>query len=149
MHYRCLFTLLNWLCAGRIRLGWAHDVFTITYHMLIHFHAYVLYISLYSYILNCIRTFLIVFFSLSLSLSLVCVSCIMAPKCKFVPSQNPLHSGASTSFDPTPSLVWFHDEKAKTNFLKNFSRWGIHSERQVILSDFSDTDLPTVIHSRG
>ena len=28
-------------------------------------------------------------------------------------------------------------------------RRGIHSERQVILSDFSDTDLPIVIHSRG
>ena len=32
---------------------------------------------------------------------------------------------------------------------KNFSRYDIHSKRQVILSDFSDTDLPTVIHSRG
>ena len=33
--------------------------------------------------------------------------------------------------------------------MENFSRRGVHSERQVILSDFSDTDLPTVIHSRG
>ena len=31
----------------------------------------------------------------------------------------------------------------------NFSRRGIHSECQVILSDFADTDLPFVIHSRG
>ena len=44
MHFRCMFTLLNWLCAGRIGLGWAYDVFTIAYHMLMHFHAYVLYI---------------------------------------------------------------------------------------------------------
>ena len=44
MHFRCMFTLLNWLCADRIGLGWAHDVFTIAYHMLMHFHAYVLYI---------------------------------------------------------------------------------------------------------
>ena len=33
--------------------------------------------------------------------------------------------------------------------MENFSRRGIHSERQVILSDFSDIDLPTVTHSRG
>ena len=29
------------------------------------------------------------------------------------------------------------------------SRRGIHSESQVILSDFADIDLPSVIHSRG
>ena len=33
-------------------------------------------------------------------------------------------------------------------FSKNFSRWGIHLECQVILSDFYNTDLPTVIYSR-
>jgi len=33
--------------------------------------------------------------------------------------------------------------------LENFSRRGVHSERQVILLDFFYTDLPTVIHSRG
>ncbi|KAL0001465.1 hypothetical protein SO802_015246 [Lithocarpus litseifolius] len=32
---------------------------------------------------------------------------------------------------------------------ENFSRRGIHSECQVILADFSDTDLPIVIYSRG
>ena len=73
----------------------------------------------------------------------------MAPKRKSVLSQNPLRFGASTSSDPTPSSIRFRDEKAKTDFFKNFSRWGIHSERQVILSDFSDIDLPTIIHSRG
>ena len=74
----------------------------------------------------------------------------MAPKQKFVPSQNPLCSVTSTSSsDPTPSSVWFHDEKARKDFLENFSRQGVHSERQVILSDFFDTDLPTIIHSRG
>jgi len=87
--------------------------------------------------------------SLSLPLTLVCS---MAPKRKSIPSQNPLHSGASSSSSPsgsTPSHVWFRDKKAKSNFLENFSRRGIHLECQVVLSDFSDTDLPTIFHSRG
>ena len=86
------------------------------------------------------------FFILSLSLALVCS---MAPKRKFTLSQNPLHSEASSSSDPTPSFVWFHDNEARKDFSENFCRRGIHSERHIVLSDFSDTDLPTVIHSRG
>ena len=35
------------------------------------------------------------------------------------------------------------------NFLENFCRRGIHSKRHVVLLDFSDTGLPTVIHNRG
>ena len=76
----------------------------------------------------------------------------MAPKRKSIMSQNPLCSRASSSSspsDPTPSHVRFCNEKAKLDFLENFSRRGIHSERQVILSDFNDIDLPTVIYSRG
>ena len=73
----------------------------------------------------------------------------MAPKRKFVPSRNPPHSGASSSFDPTPSHIWFRDEDARKAFLENFSRQGIHSKRRVILADFANTDLPDVIHSRG
>ena len=73
----------------------------------------------------------------------------MAPKCKSTPAQNPLHSGASSSTDPSPSIVRFCDDDAFKAFLKNFSRRGIHSKCQVILSDFADTDLPSVIHSRG
>ena len=72
----------------------------------------------------------------------------MAPKRKSTLSRNPLRSKASTSFDSTPSSIQFHDEDAQKAFSKNFSRRGIHSKCQVILSDFSDTDLPTVIHSR-
>ena len=67
---------------------------------------------------------------------------------KSTPSQNPLRSGTSTSSDPIPFFVQFHDEKAKMDFFENFSRRGIHLERQVILLDFFDTDLSTVIHSR-
>ena len=111
---------------------------------------------------SCIRTFnffffyivLLVLFWLSLSLSLslfLALVYTMALKCKSTPSQNPLRSGASTSSssDPTPSHVLFHDEKARKDFSENFSRWGIHSECQVILSDFSDIDLLTIINNRG
>ena len=74
----------------------------------------------------------------------------MAPKRKSVPSQNPLRSGTSTSSsNPTPSYVRFRDEKARKDFLENFSRQGVHLERQVNFSDFSDIDLPTIIHNRG
>ena len=116
MHDSCVFTLLNWLCAGRIRLGWAHAIFTIAYHMLMHFHAYVPYIF---YIL--IYWFYLVLFCvfLSPSLSLVYISCVMVPKHNSTLSQNPLHSEASTSSDLTPSFILFRDEKAKSDFFEN------------------------------
>ena len=69
----------------------------------------------------------------------------MAPKRKSTPARNPFHSGASSSFDPSPSTVWFRDDDAFKAFSENVSRRGIHSERQVVLSDFADTDLPSVI----
>ena len=111
-------------------------------HVHAFFHAYVPSI-LYIMIL-----ILLVLFYVFLSLSLSFACCSMTPKQKSTPSQNPLHSGASSStslVDSTPSHVRFRDDKAHKDFLENFSRCGIHSERQVILSDFSDTDLPTVI----
>ena len=73
----------------------------------------------------------------------------MTPKRKSTPARNPLRSGASSSSDLTLSHIRFHDDDAFKAFSENFSRRGIHSERQVILSDFADTDLPSVIHSRG
>ena len=73
----------------------------------------------------------------------------MASKRKSSLARNPLHSGASSFTDPSPSIVQFRDDDAFMAFLENFSRRGIHSERQVILSDFVDTDLLSVIHSRG
>ena len=83
--------------------------------------------------------FLFVSLSLSLSLTLslsLSHSLHMAPKPKTTPSRNPLH-------------VWFHNEKACQDFSKNFSRRGIHSKHHVVLSDFFDTFLPTIIHSQG
>ena len=73
----------------------------------------------------------------------------MAPKRKSTLAQNPLRSGASSSSDPTLSHIRFCDDDAFKAFSKNFSRRGIHSKRQVVLLDFADTDLPSVIHSRG
>ena len=115
--------------------------------MFMHSHACVLsfqYILIY---LNYLRLFwLSLFLSLFFCLRLV-VS--MAPKRKSTPSQNPLRSGASSSSDPTPSHLRFRDENAQKDFSENFSRRGVHSECRVILADFADTDLPTIIHSRG
>ena len=136
-------------CCVLLGLDWAEPmiVFLFACHMFMHFHAYVssfLYILIYW----CVWYFSACH-SFSLSLSLL-VSCIMSPKRKSTLSQNPLCFGASTSsFDLTPSHVWFHDDKAWKDFSKKFCQQGIHSERQVILLDFSNTDLPTVIHSRG
>ena len=73
----------------------------------------------------------------------------MAPKRKSTPARNPLHSGASSSSDPTLSHIRFRDDDAFKAFSENFSKRGIHLELQVGLSDFANTDLPSVIHSRG
>ena len=76
--------------------------------------------------------------SLSLSLSFLFMLVVsMAPKRKSIPSQNPLHSGALTSSNPTPSHIRFCDENAQKDFSKNFSRRGVHSERQISLPLFS------------
>ena len=59
---------------------------------------------------------------LSLSLSFCFMLVVsMTPKLKLAPSWNPLRSGASSSFDPTPSSIRFRDEDARKDFLKNFS----------------------------
>ena len=85
-------------------------------------------------------------FSLSFLFTLV-VS--MAPKRKSTPSQNPLRSGASSSSDPTPSSIRFHDEDARKDFSENFPQRGVHLECRVTLANFADTDLPNVIHCQG
>ena len=73
----------------------------------------------------------------------------MAPKRKSTPARNPLRSNASSSIDPSPSNVRFRDDDAFKAFSENFSGRGIHSECQVILLDFVNTNLPSVIHNRG
>ena len=86
---------------------------------------------------------------LSLPLFLFMLVMSMAPKRKSTPARNPLRSGASSSFDPSPFNVQLRDDDAFKTFSENFSRQGIHSEHQVVLSDFADTNLPSVIHNRG
>ena len=73
----------------------------------------------------------------------------IAPKRKLTPARKPLHSGASSSSDSASLSLQFRDDDAHKAFSKNFSRRGIHSELQVVLLDFADTDLPSIIHSRG
>ena len=126
-------------------LDWVEPMMSLSLHVTcscIFMHTY-LHFFIFLYIAS------LVLFCVSLSLSLLLMLvCSMALKCKSTLSQNPLHSEAS-SFDPTPSYVRFRDEKAKLDFSENFSRHGIHSECQVVLSDFFDTDLPTVIYSQS
>ena len=115
-----------------------------------HVHAFFMHtyhFCFYHIDIKLFGAFLRVSLSPSLFLALVCS---MAPKRKSTPSRNPLYSGASSSSsNPTPSHIWFCDDKAWKDFSKNFSRRGIHLEHQVILLDFSDTDLPPIIYSRG
>ena len=139
------------MCARRFGFDWAHDVFTFACHMFMYFSCIRTFHSLYSDI-DLIGSFLHVSLSLSLSFSLYVLTCSMASKRKSTPSRNPLRSWASSSSfpaDSTPSHIRFCDDKARKDFSENFSQRGIHSEHQVILSDFFDTDLPTVIYSRG
>ena len=105
------------------------------------------FFSIYLSYLKLFGTFLIVILSLPLCWFMLVVS--MAPKRKSTPTQNPLRFDASSSTDPSPSIVRFRDDDAFKAFSENFSRRGIHSERQVVLLDFADTDLPFVIHSSG
>ena len=97
-------------------------------------------------IFDCLGLFWFSFLSLPLFLFTLVVS--MAPKHKSTSARNPFHSCASSSFNSALLSLRFRDDDAHKAFSMNFSRWGVHLECQVILADFADTDLPTVIHSR-
>ena len=134
------------LCADRFGLGWSHDAICFACHMFMHFPCIRTLFSIYLLYLNCLRLFWLSFLSLPLFLFTLVVS--MAPKRKSVPAWNPLHSGASLSFNSAPLSLWFRDDDANKAFLENFSRRGVHLEYQVIMADFADTDLSTVIQSQ-
>ena len=134
------------LYADRFRLGWAHDAFLHVTCSCIS-HAYIPFFQYIWYYWCCLRLFWLSFLFLPLFLFTLVV--FMAPKRKSIPTRNPLRSDASSSFDPSPSNVQFRDDDAFKAFSENFFRQGIHLERQVVLSNFTDTDLPSVIHSRG
>ena len=97
-------------------------------------------------IFELLGTFLIFFLSLPFFLFTLVVS--MEPKRKSTLARNPLHSGASSSSDSAYLSLRFRDNDAHKAFLENFSRPSVHSERQVLLADFTDTDLSIFIHSR-
>ena len=114
-----------------------------------HVHAFLMHMySLFNIlvIFELLGTFLIFFLSIPFFLFTLVMS--MAHKRKSTPARNPLHSGASSSSDSAPFSLRFRDDDAHKEFSKNFSRRGVHLERQVILADFADTNLPTVIHNR-
>ena len=141
MHFRCVFYLLK--SCVLVGLDWAEPMMFILLHITCSciFHAYVPFFSFL-----CTIADWYFFASLSFSLS---DSLRMATKRKTTPSRNPLRSRASSSSDSTPFHVRFRDDKAHQDFLENFSKHGIHSECHIILSNFFDTNLPTVIHKRG
>ena len=90
------------MCVDRFELGWAHDIFTVTYHMLMHFSCIRIFISLYL-ILICL-----VLFCLSLSPFLSLFLLLVA---LWHLNENPLHPG--TLFVPRhllllPSLILLH-----------------------------------------
>ena len=144
----CISMCAMCLYADRFGLGWAYDAFCFACHMFMHFPCRCTLFSIYLIFFNVAWDFSDCS-SLFLPLILFTLVVSMAPKPKSTLVWNPLRSGASSSSDPSPSNVRFRDDDAFKAFSENFSRRGIHSERQVVLSDFADTDLPSVIHSRG
>ena len=151
LHFFCIFTMFHafrcvfyvgTLCVGRFGLGWALDEIFVTCHMIMHYSCirsfHFLFVTFCWLVLFCLSSFLFLSF-----LDILC----MAPKHKTTTSRNPFHFKAS-SFDSTPFHVRFRDEKARQDFSENFSKRGIHSERYVILLDFSDTTLLIVINKR-
>ena len=131
-----------------VGLDWAEPMIQLLLHVTCSCisHAYVLSFNIFD-IFESIWDFSdCLSFSPSLLFTLV-VS--MAHRRKSTPARNPLRFGASSSSDPTLSHIRFRDDDAFKAFSENFSRRGIHLKRRVILSDFADTDLPPVIHSRG
>ena len=90
------------LCAGRIGLGWAHDVFLfcMSHVHVFPMHTYSLFI--YLIYLNYLGLFWL-FFSSSplLPLNLFTLVVSMIPKHKSTPARNPLHFDASSSTDPS------------------------------------------------
>ena len=114
-----------------------------------HVHAFPIHTySLFNILIlfELLGTFLIVFISLPLFLFTIVVS--MAPKRKSTSARNPFHSDAFSSSDSALLSLRFCDDDAHKAFSENFSRQGVHLERQVILANFADTDLPIVIHNR-
>ena len=151
MHFRCVFYMLE-PCV-LVGLDWAEPLMLFLLHVTWSciFHAYVPFFSFFLVFLL-IGSFLPLSLSLSLSLSRIVYAwhpSLNPLRPRTLSSQNPFCSGASSFSDSTPLHIRSCDEKAHQDFSENFFKRGIHSKCHVILLDFSDTDLPTVINSRG
>ena len=131
-----------WLCASS--LDWAEPMMKLLLHVTCSCisHAYVLLFNIFDIFKNVWNFSDCLSFSPSLLFTLVVST---AHRRKSTPTRNPLHFGASSSSDPTLSHIQFCDDNAFKAFLENFSRRGIHSERQVILLDFADTDMGVIV----
>ena len=122
------------MCAGRIGLGWAHDVFTIAFLMLMHFHAYLLYIPYILIYLNYFGTFPIVSFSPPHCLVYVSASwhqniSLFCPRTLFVPGhpflliilphtsssmmRRPKRTSLKTSLDE--AFIWYAKSSCRTS----------------------------------
>ena len=103
-----------------IGLDWAEPMMLFVLHVTCSciFHAYIPY---FQYIFDIAWDFSDCF-SLFLPLNLFTLVVSMTPKRKSTLARNPLCSGASSSTDPSPSNVRFHDDDAFKAFSKNFSR---------------------------
>ena len=115
MHYRCVFDK-NAKCM-LVGLDWAMPMMCLFLYVTCSciFHAY---IPLYFFFLSLVVMCPVFFFFPFLLLSLSRIDCIMTPKYKSTPAQNPFRgSGSFTSSNPLPLLhVRFHDEKARKDF---------------------------------
>ena len=122
LHYNIVSCILDmWLLCWNdcvlIGLDWVEPMMFLLLHITcscIFMHTY-----LTLYIFLCIDCDWCFFACISLSF-LLSVSCSMEPKRKSTPSWNPLHSGASSSFDPTPSHVRFRDVNPNRTSLRTF-----------------------------
>ena len=104
-----------------VGLDWAEPMMYLL--CMSHVHAFSMHMYFFSHILtivNCFGTFLIVFFSLPLLLVTLVMS--IAPKRKYTPARNPLHSSASSSSNHAPLSLRFRNDDAHKAFTENFSR---------------------------
>ena len=135
MHSRivCLNCNLDWV--------FAYNAIFFARNMFMHYHALLFSFPSFLSISSIVFSFLLLLLRLS----------SMAPK-KSIPSKNPIShcgSSSSSSLPSIPNKVRFWDMNSQKDFVENFYDWAIHSEHQVIMSDFPDTPLPDYISSRA
>ena len=114
-----------------------------------HVHAFPYICSFPLIYLDILELFLGLFcLSLSLPLSSICVSlCLWHPNASLLRPRTLFVSGHLLHLILLLHLFGFLIRMPERPSRRNFSRWDIHFECQVILANFADIYLPTVIHS--